>query len=123
MILDPHNSIKIKDHTGSLNSPLPGKFMISLGDRFDPYLELGFVPGGTLSDYLTSHINLTNSNRLDGAQTSIILYGVAFALSILHAGGWVHRDIKSENIFLDGRGRPVVGDFSFSPPIERATTK
>jgi hypothetical protein len=41
----------------------------------------------------------------------------------VHKGGWLHRDVKSENIFLDANRHPVVGDFGFSRPIARAMTE
>lgn len=39
---------------------------------------------------------------------------ISSALSVIHAGGIVHRDIKLENVLLDGEGRAVLADFGVS---------
>jgi serine/threonine protein kinase len=32
----------------------------------------------------------------------------------MHAHGVIHRDVKLENIFLDSKGRPKLGDFDMA---------
>eukprot|EP00388_Colpodella_angusta_P012948 GDKJ01032652.1.p1 GENE.GDKJ01032652.1~~GDKJ01032652.1.p1 ORF type:complete len:1193 (+),score=321.36 GDKJ01032652.1:60-3638(+) len=43
-----------------------------------------------------------------------ILHGCLCAVSYLHSQNLVHRDIKSQNVFLDSSGRVKLGDFGLS---------
>jgi serine/threonine protein kinase len=68
---------------------------------------MDFIPAGTVFDFLGSHA-LTATRRL------IILFGVAFAISFLHAKSVAHRDVKSSNVLLDHVLEPHLGDFGFA---------
>jgi serine/threonine protein kinase len=58
--------------------------------------------------------NVGESLHVDPTQKMIHLYGTARGLAHLHMREIVHRDVKPENIFLDSRGFPYVGDFGFA---------
>ncbi|HET9707579.1 MAG TPA: protein kinase [Gemmatimonadales bacterium] len=82
----------------------------SIGDQDDlMYLVMPFVSGVTLTDYLREHGRLT----LEEAQD--ILRAVGGALAAAHAVGLVHRDIKPDNIMLEGGQRlPLLMDFGIA---------
>jgi serine/threonine protein kinase len=42
------------------------------------------------------------------------LPAIARALEFVHASGYVHRDVKPDNILFDGRGTPFLGDFGLA---------
>ncbi len=82
----------------------------SIGDQDDLiFLVMPFVSGVTLTEYLREHGRLT----LNEAEQ--ILRAVGEALSAAHAVGLVHRDIKPDNIMLEGANRlPLLMDFGIA---------
>ena len=68
-----------------------------------PFLVLEYVRGGSLALARLEPLALTRTLR-----------GVACALGHAHANGIVHRDVKPENVLLDGRGRALLTDFGLA---------
>ncbi len=46
-----------------------------------------------------------------------VIIGLCNALDLLHKNGYVHRDVKPENIMVDKRGRVVLIDYNISRQI------
>jgi RNA polymerase subunit RPABC4/transcription elongation factor Spt4 len=82
----------------------------SIGDQDDLiFLVMPFVSGVTLTDYLRER------GRLSVAEAEQILRDVGGALSAAHAVGLVHRDIKPDNIMLEGPKKlPLLMDFGIA---------
>ena len=77
----------------------------SIGDQGELiYLVMPFIEGITLTEYLREHRPLP----LDEAER--ILGAVGSALTAAHAVGLVHRDIKPDNIMLEGPDSPAAAD-------------
>jgi serine/threonine protein kinase len=77
-----------------------------------------YYGGGDLIDYIQPNIGMDIG--------SVIAYGkqLADALAYMHALGIVHRDLKSDNVTLDGRGNCYIIDFGmaqhvYEPPMGR----
>jgi tRNA A-37 threonylcarbamoyl transferase component Bud32/uncharacterized protein YecT (DUF1311 family) len=71
------------------------------------------IPGGTVRD------RLREFGSLGAEDAEWILRDVAGALGYAHRQGIVHRDVKPENIFLDGtRRRALLSDFGIARNID-----
>eukprot|EP00051_Salpingoeca_urceolata_P004899 m.68699 g.68699 ORF g.68699 m.68699 type:complete len:739 (+) comp13921_c0_seq2:375-2591(+) len=71
-------------------------------------LVLECLEGGELFDYLVSR------QRLAERETRKFVRQIISALEFCHDKGVVHRDLKLENLLLDGAGNIKVTDFGFS---------
>lgn len=76
------------------------------------YLIMEFVPGRTLRS------ELAFGGRLPVARALEILSAVLKALQAAHSAGFVHGDIKPENVLLGDRGEIKVTDFGLARAIE-----
>lgn len=80
------------------------------------YLAMEYVPGRTVRDVLREH------GRLSAEQALTILDPVLQALEAAHRAGFVHRDVKPENVLLTDDGRVKVADFGLARAISAATS-
>src|SRR5581483_9913609 len=69
------------------------------------YLVMEYQSGDTLA------ARLKPGRHLDAAELARILPPLLDALEAVHAKGFLHRDIKPDNIFIRGDGTPLLIDF------------
>ncbi len=75
------------------------------------YYAMEYVPGEQLDEYVQHHgVSLEDRIR--------IFKQIADALEYAHQQGVVHRDLKPQNILVDGEGRPRILDFGIGKRVE-----
>lgn len=72
------------------------------------YIAMELCAGGSLLDHVRAR------RRLPEAEASLIFQQLVHALQHCHAHGIVHRDIKLENVLLDGAGGARLIDFGLA---------
>lgn len=63
---------------------------------------------------------LAEGGRIRHRQAKKILRGVCHALSVLHQHGFVHRDVKPENVLVRSNGQAVLVDLNISRRVTTA---
>ena len=74
-----------------------------------PIIVMQFCNGGSLTDYILDH----TKPRLSKADKCRIILEIASGIAYLHSLGFVHRDLKLDNILMHN-GHPVIADFGLS---------
>lgn len=94
----------------------PGLVRLLDGDPTGPrpFVVTELVEGPTLAQALAEGPLRPERVRRLGAV-------VAAALAVVHAGGFVHRDVKPANVLLDGAGHPRLADFGIAWTVDGAT--
>lgn len=72
------------------------------------FFTMGYVEGESLAE------RLLRDGPLDVKAALAIVRQLALALEAAHVANVVHRDIKAENVLLDGAGRVLVTDFGIA---------
>lgn len=77
------------------------------------YFSMQYLSGGTLKDRL--------SRSMDEMEVLRIFTGVLKALGFAHELGFVHRDVKPENILFDAADTPILTDFGIARALRSST--
>lgn len=70
-----------------------------------------YLKGGDLFTRLHTHYKPRGIHLPESEVWRAIVH-LLRALNLLHSHGICHRDIKSQNVFLGGKGNYVLGDFN-----------
>lgn len=98
-------------------------FLIHLYSSFQTadklYFVMDYIPGGDMA----FHLEL--KSRFNDKEARFLAAEIVLALEHLHSCGIVYRDLKLENILLDGHGHVCLTDFGLSKELDSvgATTK
>ncbi|GAB4822162.1 hypothetical protein N2152v2_009208 [Parachlorella kessleri] len=79
------------------------------------YLVMEYMPGGDLMTLLIK------KEILPETMAKFYLAQTVIALEAIHRAGYIHRDIKPDNLLLDARGHMKLSDFGLCKPVDVAT--
>jgi protein kinase A len=101
-------------------------FIVDLVHIFDTQqsvdMLMGLITGGELWDVV--HREEADGNWISGipeSQAKFYALVVADTLNYMHAKKYVYRDLKPENVMIDGDGYPIIVDFGFTKVCEDMT--
>lgn len=77
------------------------------------YLVMEYLPGGDLLSLMI------RQGAFDEELSRFYLAEMTLALNALHQMGFVHRDVKPENILLDRFGHLKLADFGNAAPLNK----
>lgn len=95
-----------------IDYPLIVNLRCALQDTLDLYMIVDLMQGGDVRYHLKNKTFTEERSRLYFAQT-------ALAINYLHTNGYIHRDIKPDNLLLDGEGNVHLTDFNLSLRIKK----
>lgn len=101
-------TISEKNILSQINHPFIAKLHYAFQSDEELYLVLTYYSGGTLSDYLKKFKFFSEST------VKYLVCEIILALEELHKNSIVYRDLKPDNILVDGAGHLILSDFSLS---------
>ena len=84
-------------------------------DKINLYMLMEFVPGGEIFSHLR------RAGRFSNEAGKFYAASIVLAIQSLHAKDIVYRDLKPENLLLDGKGFLKITDFGFAKIITDRT--
>jgi len=111
---------RLKNELSVLRKLPPSRFLQRCHDAFHTSARLFFVvdlmEGGDLFFALVQRVKETGGG-FEEPEARGLLSQVVLGLEHLHTNGFIHRDIKVENIMLDGFGHVKIIDFGLAIPL------
>ncbi|XP_013389892.1 serine/threonine-protein kinase 38-like isoform X2 [Lingula anatina] len=90
------------------------KMYYSFQDAQNLYLIMEFLPGGDMMTLLMKKDTLTEE------QTQFYVAETVLAIGAIHKIGFIHRDIKPDNLLLDSKGHIKLSDFGLCTGLKAA---
>ncbi|XP_035230009.1 serine/threonine-protein kinase tricorner-like, partial [Stegodyphus dumicola] len=90
------------------------KMYYSFQDAMNLYLIMEFLPGG---DMMTL---LMKKDTLSEDCTQFYIAETALAIDSIHKLGFIHRDIKPDNLLLDAKGHIKLSDFGLCTGLKKS---
>ncbi|KAG5212421.1 hypothetical protein JEQ12_014850, partial [Ovis aries] len=90
------------------------KMFYSFQDKRNLYLIMEFLPGGDMMTLLMKKDTLTEE------ETQFYISETVLAIDAIHQLGFIHRDIKPDNLLLDAKGHVKLSDFGLCTGLKKA---
>jgi len=114
-ILDRKARARLALEVHAMSQTDPSPFVQRCHAAFESQTNIFFVvdlcSGGDLHFHLASQRSEENGWKIREKEGRVILAELALAVEHLHGQGYIHKDIKIENVMLDHRGHVKLVDF------------
>jgi len=90
------------------------KMFFSFQDPVNLYLVMEFLPGGDLMTLLMKEDTLSEE------VAQFYIAETVLAIDYIHSLGFIHRDIKPDNLLLDSRGHLKLSDFGLCTGLKKS---
>jgi serine/threonine protein kinase len=107
------NTLAERDFLTQSDNPWSVQLFYSFADAKNLYLVMEFLPGGDMMNLLIKRGILTES------ETKFFIAETLLAIHYVHLTGFIHRDIKPDNLLLTRSGHIRLTDFGLSTKTER----
>eukprot|EP01035_Chromulina_nebulosa_P007308 gene7308-9861_t len=78
------------------------------------HIVMEYADGGDLDHYVKNHIKTSRNKEIPEKQVLHLFVQMSLAIKHIHDRKILHRDLKSQNVFLTSGGLCKVGDFGVS---------
>lgn len=103
-----------RDILAEAENPWVVKMYYSFQDGHYLYLVMEFLPGGDLMTMLMKKDTFTED------ETRFYIAESVLAIDSIHQVGFIHRDIKPDNLLLDSKGHIKLADFGLCTGLKKA---
>lgn len=107
------NTLAERDFLTQANNPWSVQLYYSFSDSKNLYLVMEFLNGGDLMNLLIKRGILTET------ETRFFIAETLLAIDCVHKTGFIHRDIKPDNLLLTSDGHIRLTDFGLSTKLDR----
>jgi tRNA A-37 threonylcarbamoyl transferase component Bud32 len=104
-----HAVMTEKENMAQLHHPFLSNMVCTFQDENLLYMVMGIVQGGELHSVMYAGTRA----GLPEKKAKFYAAGIAEGLAYMHRRGYVYRDLKPENVLVDGQGYCVIVDFGF----------
>jgi serine/threonine protein kinase len=107
------NTLAERDFLTQSGNPWSVQLIYAFDDPRNLYLVMEFLPGGDLMSLLIERGVLTET------ETKFFIAETLLAIDFVHRTGFIHRDIKPDNLLLTTDGHIRLTDFGLSTKLDR----
>ena len=95
------------------------KILQVCSDSKNPYFVMEFFPAGSLKFRMNQALRVSKQREFIKEHSMSIFRQAATAMAYMNASGWVHRDVKPDNVLVNSAGDVRIIDFALAQRIQK----